>query len=148
MPISKSAKKSLRVSQHKTALNRHRKALIKEALKNVTAETASKAVSMSCGNLSSRLLNTCSKMIPDLTTTPSCWSPGFLDSHIDPDVTPNQHSRFDKKQPGSLSGFRAFACIRGDMQTGLSRVCRAVGLPGGMWQMVIFFPSCCSSSSS
>ena len=46
MPISKSAKKSLRVSQHKTALNRHRKALIKEALKNVTAETASKAVSM------------------------------------------------------------------------------------------------------
>ena len=67
-------------------------------------------------------------MIPDLTTTPSCWSPGFLDSHIDPDVTPNQHSRFDKKQPGSLSGFRAFACIRGDMRTGLSRVCRAVGL--------------------
>ena len=46
MPISKSAKKSLRVSQHKTALNRYRKALIKEALKNVTPVTASKAISM------------------------------------------------------------------------------------------------------
>ena len=46
MPISKSAKKSLRVSQHKTALNRYRKALIKEALKNVTPNTASKAISM------------------------------------------------------------------------------------------------------
>lgn len=46
MPISKSAKKSLRVSQHKTALNRYRKALIKEALKNVTPSTASKAISM------------------------------------------------------------------------------------------------------
>ncbi|MDP3993105.1 MAG: 30S ribosomal protein S20 [bacterium] len=46
MPISKSAKKSLRVAQHKTSLNRYRKALIKEALKNVTAENASKAVSM------------------------------------------------------------------------------------------------------
>ena len=46
MPISKSAKKSLRVSQHKTALNRYRKALIKEALKNVTPITASKAISM------------------------------------------------------------------------------------------------------
>ena len=46
MPISKSAKKSLRVSQHKTALNRYRKALIKEALKNVSPVTASKAISM------------------------------------------------------------------------------------------------------
>lgn len=46
MPISKSAKKSLRVAQHKTSLNRYRKALIKEALKNVTADNASKAVSM------------------------------------------------------------------------------------------------------
>lgn len=46
MPISKSAKKSLRVAQHKTSINRYRKALIKAALKNVTADTASKAVSM------------------------------------------------------------------------------------------------------
>jgi len=46
MPISKSAKKSLRVSQHKASLNRYRKALIKDALKNVTAETAAKAISM------------------------------------------------------------------------------------------------------
>jgi ribosomal protein S20 len=45
MPISKSAKKALRVSRRKTSLNRYRKALIKDALKNVTAETASKAVS-------------------------------------------------------------------------------------------------------
>ncbi|MEK7171151.1 MAG: 30S ribosomal protein S20 [Patescibacteria group bacterium] len=46
MPISKSAKKSLRVAQHKTSINRYRKALIKAALKNVTAENASKAISM------------------------------------------------------------------------------------------------------
>ena len=46
MPISKSAKKSLRVALRKTALNRHRKTLIKAALKNVTADTFSKAISM------------------------------------------------------------------------------------------------------
>lgn len=46
MPISKSAKKSLRVAQHKTSLNRYRKALIKVALKNVTIENTAKAVSM------------------------------------------------------------------------------------------------------
>lgn len=46
MPISASAKKSLRVAERKTSLNHHRKALIKAALKNVTAETYSKAVSM------------------------------------------------------------------------------------------------------
>lgn len=46
MPISKSAKKSLRVALRKTAVNRHRKALVKEALKNVSADNAAKAVSM------------------------------------------------------------------------------------------------------
>ena len=46
MPISASAKKSLRVAQRKTSLNRHRKVLIKIALKNVTADNFAKAVSM------------------------------------------------------------------------------------------------------
>jgi len=46
MPIKASAKKSLRVAQHKTSINRYRKTLIKAALKNVTADTAAKAVSM------------------------------------------------------------------------------------------------------
>lgn len=46
MPISKSAKKSLRVSLRKTSVNRHRKAVIKDALKNVNAESAAVAVSM------------------------------------------------------------------------------------------------------
>jgi len=46
MPISKSAKKALRSSERKASLNRYRKALIKDALKNVTDETAAKAVSM------------------------------------------------------------------------------------------------------
>jgi small subunit ribosomal protein S20 len=46
MPISKSAKKSLRVSRTKMAINRHRKALIKEALKTVTAENTAAAIAM------------------------------------------------------------------------------------------------------
>ncbi|MEX1051840.1 MAG: 30S ribosomal protein S20, partial [Patescibacteria group bacterium] len=46
MPISKSAKKSLRVSLKKTSQNRRRKALIKDALKNIDAKTVNKAVSM------------------------------------------------------------------------------------------------------
>jgi len=46
MPISKSAKKALRVSLKKTSQNRHRKALIKEALKSVDEKNVNKAVSM------------------------------------------------------------------------------------------------------
>lgn len=46
MPISQSAKKSLRVSLKKTAVNRYRKARLKEATKQVTAETLPQAVSM------------------------------------------------------------------------------------------------------
>lgn len=46
MPISKSAKKALRVSLKKTSLNRYRKALIKEALKNVDQKSVNAAVSM------------------------------------------------------------------------------------------------------
>jgi ribosomal protein S20 len=46
MPISKSAKKALRVATRKTSLNRYRKALVKDAVKNMTAETAAKAISM------------------------------------------------------------------------------------------------------
>ncbi|MEX0594707.1 MAG: 30S ribosomal protein S20 [Patescibacteria group bacterium] len=46
MPISKSAKKALRVSNRKASVNRHRKALVKEALKNVDGKTINKAVSM------------------------------------------------------------------------------------------------------
>ncbi len=46
MPISKSAKKSLRVSLRKTAVNRHRKAVIKAAMKNVSTDTAAGAISM------------------------------------------------------------------------------------------------------
>lgn len=36
MPISKSAKKALRVAEHKTSLNRHRKEVTKEVLKSAT----------------------------------------------------------------------------------------------------------------
>lgn len=46
MPISKSAKKALRVAESKASLNRYRKARIKEALKNVSASTASQAISL------------------------------------------------------------------------------------------------------
>jgi len=46
MPISKSAKKAHRSSEHKASLNRYRKELIKDALKNVSPESAAKAVSM------------------------------------------------------------------------------------------------------
>lgn len=46
MPISKSAKKALRSSKNKASLNRHRKALVKAATKNVTPSNLSKAVSM------------------------------------------------------------------------------------------------------
>lgn len=46
MPISKSAKKSLRVSEHKASLNRHRKARLKDALKSASNESVSPAVSL------------------------------------------------------------------------------------------------------
>lgn len=46
MPISKSAKKALRVSLKKTSQNRYRKALIGEALKSVNEKTVNHAVSM------------------------------------------------------------------------------------------------------
>jgi len=46
MPISKSAKKSLRVSNRKASLNRHRKARLKEALKTASSESVSPAVSL------------------------------------------------------------------------------------------------------
>ena len=46
MPISKSAKKALRVNRRKTALNRYRKALVKDAIKNVDEKSVNKAVSM------------------------------------------------------------------------------------------------------
>jgi ribosomal protein S20 len=46
MPISKSAKKALRVSLKKTSQNRHRKALISEALKSVNEKTVNHAISM------------------------------------------------------------------------------------------------------
>lgn len=46
MPISKSAKKSLRVNRRQTATNRVRKARIKSALKNVTPKTLPQAVSL------------------------------------------------------------------------------------------------------
>lgn len=46
MPISKSAKKALRGSLKKTSQNRHRKALISEALKSVSEKTVNHAVSM------------------------------------------------------------------------------------------------------
>lgn len=46
MPISQSAKKSLRVSEYKTSVNRYRKARLKEATRKVTAETLPAAVSM------------------------------------------------------------------------------------------------------
>jgi ribosomal protein S20 len=45
MPISKSAKKALRVAEHKTSLNRHRKEITKEAIKQATTpETLSKGI--------------------------------------------------------------------------------------------------------
>lgn len=46
MPISKSAKKSLRVNRRKTTLNRYRKALVKDAIKNVDEKSVNTAVSM------------------------------------------------------------------------------------------------------
>jgi len=46
MPISASAKKSLRVSLRKAAINRRRKLLIKTALKNVTADSLAKTISL------------------------------------------------------------------------------------------------------
>ena len=41
MPISKSAKKALRSSEAKASRNRYRKALLKDALKKVSAESIS-----------------------------------------------------------------------------------------------------------
>lgn len=46
MPISKSAKKALRVQERKTAINRYRKARVKEALRGATAENTAEAVSL------------------------------------------------------------------------------------------------------
>lgn len=46
MPISPSAKKALRVSRRKTGFNRHRKALLKTATKQVTIETLPNAFSL------------------------------------------------------------------------------------------------------
>ena len=46
MPISRSAKKALRVNRRKTALNRYRKALVKDAIKNVDEKSVNTAVSM------------------------------------------------------------------------------------------------------
>ncbi len=46
MPISKSAKKALRVATTKTLINRRRKATLKAALKAVTAETLPHTVSL------------------------------------------------------------------------------------------------------
>ena len=46
MPISKSAKKALRVSQRKTSLNRHRKEIVKEAVKGASEKNVNHAVSL------------------------------------------------------------------------------------------------------
>ena len=46
MPISKSAKKALRVNRRQTSLNRYRKALVKDATKDVNEKNVNKAVSM------------------------------------------------------------------------------------------------------
>lgn len=46
MPISKSAKKSLRVAEKKTEVNRRRKNALKLSLKGVSASTISKSFSM------------------------------------------------------------------------------------------------------
>ncbi len=46
MPISKSAKKALRVAQKKTEINRRRKVALKSALKGVSTASISKAFSM------------------------------------------------------------------------------------------------------
>lgn len=46
MPISASAKKSLRVALRKTAINRRRKRLIKEAIKKNTVEKLSQTISL------------------------------------------------------------------------------------------------------
>jgi len=46
MPISPSAKKALRVSRRKTGFNRHRKALLKTATKQVTIEGLPQAFSL------------------------------------------------------------------------------------------------------
>ena len=46
MPISKSAKKALRVARRKTSVNRHRKAVVKTALKAASKDTVAQAVSL------------------------------------------------------------------------------------------------------
>lgn len=46
MPISKSAKKALRVATKKTEVNRRRKVALKNSLKGVTSTTIAKAFSM------------------------------------------------------------------------------------------------------
>ncbi len=45
MPISASAKKALRVAKTQATVNRHRKNLIKTAIKNVSAENINQAMS-------------------------------------------------------------------------------------------------------
>lgn len=46
MPITKSAKKALRVAKHKTSINRHRKEVLKAAVKNAEGEGFDTAVSL------------------------------------------------------------------------------------------------------
>ncbi|QQG49726.1 MAG: 30S ribosomal protein S20 [Candidatus Berkelbacteria bacterium] len=46
MPISKSAKKALRVQEKKTEVNRRRKAVLKVALKSASAETLARTFSL------------------------------------------------------------------------------------------------------
>ena len=45
MPISKSAKRALRTSERKASVNRHRKEILKDALKKVSEKTVNEAVS-------------------------------------------------------------------------------------------------------
>lgn len=46
MPITKSAKKALRVAKRKTSTNRHRKEVVKAAIKNAGGEGFNSAVSL------------------------------------------------------------------------------------------------------
>lgn len=73
MPISKSAKKSLRVSRTKTSLNRYRKSLLKDALKkadNTSVSLVDKAAKWGIihPNKAARLKSQLSKVIK---TTPA-----------------------------------------------------------------------------
>jgi len=46
MPISKSAKKALRVTRRKTALNKRRRVLLRQAIKSVSKESLPQAISL------------------------------------------------------------------------------------------------------